>query len=147
MIPGLARSPGEGNGNPLQYSCLRILRTREPGWGATHTHIHTSVTRQAAAVFPEQEVKWPECTRTHTLVQACAQIRMCRPRTQGWSSHPSPAPCPERRGAKAAGTATAMRGRQRVQAEGETPGPHLVLQVLLPQAVVFKLPPADSPLG
>ena len=21
-IPGLARSPGEGNGNPLQYSCL-----------------------------------------------------------------------------------------------------------------------------
>ena len=23
-IPGLGRSPGEGNGNPLQYSCLRI---------------------------------------------------------------------------------------------------------------------------
>ena len=22
-IPGLGRSPGEGNGNPLQYSCLR----------------------------------------------------------------------------------------------------------------------------
>ena len=22
MIPGLGRSPGEGNGNPLQYSCL-----------------------------------------------------------------------------------------------------------------------------
>ena len=22
-IPGSARSPGEGNGNPLQYSCLR----------------------------------------------------------------------------------------------------------------------------
>ena len=21
-IPGLVRSPGEGNGNPLQYSCL-----------------------------------------------------------------------------------------------------------------------------
>ena len=21
-IPGLGRSPGEGNGNPLQYSCL-----------------------------------------------------------------------------------------------------------------------------
>ena len=21
-IPGLERSPGEGNGNPLQYSCL-----------------------------------------------------------------------------------------------------------------------------
>ena len=23
-IPGLGRSPGEGNGNPLQYSCLEI---------------------------------------------------------------------------------------------------------------------------
>ena len=22
LIPGLGRSPGEGNGNPLQYSCL-----------------------------------------------------------------------------------------------------------------------------
>ena len=24
-IPGSARSPGEGNGNPLQFSCLEIL--------------------------------------------------------------------------------------------------------------------------
>ena len=24
-IPGLGRSPGEGNGNPLQYSCLENL--------------------------------------------------------------------------------------------------------------------------
>src|SRR5574337_664355 len=23
LIPGLERSPGEGNGNPLQYSCLK----------------------------------------------------------------------------------------------------------------------------
>ena len=22
LIPGLGRTPGEGNGNPLQYSCL-----------------------------------------------------------------------------------------------------------------------------
>ena len=28
--PGLWRAPGEGNGNPLQYSCLRIPRTEEP---------------------------------------------------------------------------------------------------------------------
>ena len=25
MIPGLGRDPGEGNGNPLQYSCLENL--------------------------------------------------------------------------------------------------------------------------
>ena len=24
LIPGSRRSPGEGNGNPLQYSCLKI---------------------------------------------------------------------------------------------------------------------------
>ena len=30
-IPGSGRSPGEGNGNPLQYSCLENLRAEEPG--------------------------------------------------------------------------------------------------------------------
>ena len=27
-IPGMGRSPGEGNGNPLQYSCLENLTDR-----------------------------------------------------------------------------------------------------------------------
>ena len=31
LIPGSGRSPGEGNGNPLQYSCLRIPWMEEPG--------------------------------------------------------------------------------------------------------------------
>ena len=30
-IPGSGRSPGEGNGNPLQYSCLGNLMDEEPG--------------------------------------------------------------------------------------------------------------------
>ena len=30
-IPGSGRSPGEENGNPLQYSCLEIPQTEEPG--------------------------------------------------------------------------------------------------------------------
>ena len=29
-IPGLEKSPGEENGNPLQYSCLENLMDREP---------------------------------------------------------------------------------------------------------------------
>ena len=29
--PGSGRSPAEGNGYPLQYSCLGILQTVEPG--------------------------------------------------------------------------------------------------------------------
>ena len=28
-IPGLGRSPGEGNGNPFQYSCLENSMDRE----------------------------------------------------------------------------------------------------------------------
>ena len=31
-IPGSGRSPGEENGNPLQYSYWRIPWTEEPGW-------------------------------------------------------------------------------------------------------------------
>ena len=31
LIPGLGSSPGEGNGNPLQYSCLEIFMDGEPG--------------------------------------------------------------------------------------------------------------------
>ena len=31
LIPGLGRSPGEGNGNPFQYSCLENPMDREPG--------------------------------------------------------------------------------------------------------------------
>ena len=31
LITGLGRSPGEGNGNPLQYSGWRIPWTEEPG--------------------------------------------------------------------------------------------------------------------
>ena len=33
-IPGLGRSPGEGNGNPLQYSCLKNPLDRG-AWQAT----------------------------------------------------------------------------------------------------------------
>ena len=31
LMPGLGRSPGEGNGNPLQYSCLKSPVAKEPG--------------------------------------------------------------------------------------------------------------------
>jgi len=35
-IPGLARSPGGGNGNPLQYSCLENPMDRGAWWAIVH---------------------------------------------------------------------------------------------------------------
>ena len=35
-IPGSERPPGEGNGNPLQYSCLENPMDREAWWATVH---------------------------------------------------------------------------------------------------------------
>ena len=35
-IPGLGRSPGEGNGNLLQYPCLENLMDTGAWWAAVH---------------------------------------------------------------------------------------------------------------
>ena len=35
-IPGLGRSPDEGNGNPLQYSCLGNPMDRGAWWAIVH---------------------------------------------------------------------------------------------------------------
>ena len=35
-IPGLGKSPGEGNGNPLQYSCLENSMNRGAWWATVH---------------------------------------------------------------------------------------------------------------
>ena len=36
LIPGLGRSPGGGNGNPFQYSCLENPMGRGPGGATVH---------------------------------------------------------------------------------------------------------------
>ena len=36
MIPGLERSPGEGNGYPLQYSCPENFMDRGAWWAIVH---------------------------------------------------------------------------------------------------------------
>ena len=43
-IPGLGKSPGERNGNPLQYSCLENPMDRE-AWQATVHGVAKSQTR------------------------------------------------------------------------------------------------------
>ena len=36
LIPGLGSSPGEGNGNPLQHSCLENSMERGTWWATVH---------------------------------------------------------------------------------------------------------------
>ena len=43
-IPRLGRYPGEGNGYPLQYSCLRNSMHRGAWWASIHGVIHNSAT-------------------------------------------------------------------------------------------------------
>ena len=37
LIPGFGRSPGEGNGNPPQYSCLENPMDGEAGQSTVHS--------------------------------------------------------------------------------------------------------------
>ena len=37
-VPGVGRSPGEGNGNPLQYSCLKNPMDRGVGLQSMGSH-------------------------------------------------------------------------------------------------------------
>ena len=48
--PGLGRSPGEGNGNPLQYYCLENAMDRE-AWKATVYGVAKSRTRLSDITF------------------------------------------------------------------------------------------------
>ena len=58
MIPGLGRSPGEGHGNQLQYSCLenphgqRSLAGYSP-WG----HKESDMTEQLSTAQQQKKIK------------------------------------------------------------------------------------------
>ena len=55
-IPRLRRSPGEGNGNPLKYSCLRNPMDRGAWWTT------------AQGVTKESDMTWGESNNnTHSL--------------------------------------------------------------------------------
>ena len=53
-IPGSGRSPGEGNGNPLQYSCLENPMDREARQATVHG-VAKSRTRLSNFTFPYNE--------------------------------------------------------------------------------------------
>ena len=46
LIPGLGRSPGQGNGYPLQYSCLENFMDRGAWWVIVHGAAELDMTEQ-----------------------------------------------------------------------------------------------------
>ena len=50
LIPGSGRSPGEGNGNPLQYSCLENPMDGGAWWATVHG-VAKSWTRLSNFIF------------------------------------------------------------------------------------------------
>ena len=81
LIPELGRSPGEGNGNPLQYTCWRIPWTEEPGR-------HKSQTRPT----DQTTTRW----YTGTVKRVCTHSVLpvsSLPRGMGFSVSPAPRGC------------------------------------------------------
>ena len=48
-IPGSGSSPGEGNGNPLQYSCLENPMDRGAWWAVVHRVTELDTTEHACS--------------------------------------------------------------------------------------------------
>ena len=65
LLPGLERSPGEGHGNPLQYSCLENSMDR----GAWRATVH-GVT--------ELDLTEPLNTDTHIAIPRMVEISSCQ---------------------------------------------------------------------
>ena len=63
-IPGSGRSSGEGNGNPLQYSCLENPRDRKAWWASVHgianswTRVKCSIHIQFTCCDLAAAMKW-----------------------------------------------------------------------------------------
>ena len=56
-VPGSGRSPGEGNGNPLQYSCLENPRDGGAWWATVHG-VAKSRTRLSDFTFTFNVFEW-----------------------------------------------------------------------------------------
>ena len=63
-FPGLGGSPGRGNGNPLQYSCLENSVNREAWWALVRGRKELYTTEDILHTYIQMEgVQWMPHTR------------------------------------------------------------------------------------
>ena len=87
-IPGSARSPGEGNGNPLQYSCLENPRDR----GACGAVVHGVAKSRTGLVTKQQQQghgEDPQPSRD-PLLSSLTMLVALEPRCARTSGHVNP---------------------------------------------------------
>ena len=85
-IPGLGRFPGEGNGNPLQYSYLenpmdrglQSIESQRVGHNWTHTHMHVHMGSPASASVS------PTCWMMSHVCQASEGLLSPTRKSTGW---------------------------------------------------------------
>ena len=65
LIPGWERSPGEGNGNPLQDSCLENTMDRGTCWATVHEVTKESDTTEQRN--NKDHVAWRTCGSSENL--------------------------------------------------------------------------------
>ena len=58
--PGSGRSPGGGNGNPLQYSCLEHPMDREARWAMVHGVAESDMNEVTFSLF-WGKIHWVDC--------------------------------------------------------------------------------------
>ena len=89
LIPGLGRSPGEGNGNPLQYSCLENPVDRGAWWATVHrvtkSWIQQSMQAQHSKITKMVLVR-PPMTNLKMTVRADCTVPACSPPPSAYKS-------------------------------------------------------------
>ena len=78
LITGLGRSPGEGNGNPFQYSCLENPMDR----GAWRATVH-GVAKSWTQVSTVEREGWI-CSQTRVGIYLLCSTTTCRENLRRW---------------------------------------------------------------
>ena len=81
-IPGLGRSPGEENGNVLQYSCLESPMESEAWWATVHGGHKELDTTERLNNKQGLGRNWRVCLPLRFLVGAASQWRISSPRCE-----------------------------------------------------------------